>query len=358
MDKLVEKINKLIVRIAKGDTYALDELFVITGRMLLFMARKYLYNKSYAEDLVSETYLKVVKSADSFDKKQNGLNWLYKIVKNGALNHNLKERNFTEPIPENVADKDEIITRKAGEDQAWKWVSNGIDGFEISEATRESNGTDITLSLKEDDKNYTDTIYLRQIIRTYSDHIEYPIVLELGDAGEETVNTASALWTRHKSEITEEQYKEFYHHISRNFDDPWMTLHFKAEGNIEYTGLLFIPSETPYDLFQPDKKNGLKLYVNKVFISDKVEALIPNYLRFVKGVIDSADLQLNISREMLQHSALIEKIKHGTVSRLLKELKKRSKDYDDYMKFWKNFGIAFKEGIYEDCWTVPSRHRR
>lgn len=247
-----------------------------------------------------------------------------------------------------VADKVEIITRKAGEDQAWKWVSNGIDGFEISEATRESNGTDITLSLKEDDKNYTDTIYLRQIIRTYSDHIEYPIVLELGDAGEETVNTASALWTRHKSEITEEQYKEFYHHISRNFDDPWMTLHFKAEGNIEYTGLLFIPLETPYDLFQPDKKNGLKLYVNKVFISDKVEALIPNYLRFVKGVIDSADLQLNISREMLQHSALIEKIKHGTVSRLLKELKKRSKDYDDYMKFWKNFGIAFKEGIYED----------
>lgn len=155
-----------------------------------------------------------------------------------------------------VADKVEIITRKAGEDQAWKWVSNGIDGFEISEATRESNGTDITLSLKEDDKNYTDTIYLRQIIRTYSDHIEYPIVLELGDAGEETVNTASALWTRHKSEITEEQYKEFYHHISRNFDDPWMTLHFKAEGSIEYTGLLFIPSETPYDLFQPDKRTG------------------------------------------------------------------------------------------------------
>lgn len=247
-----------------------------------------------------------------------------------------------------VADKVEIITRRAGEDQAWKWVSNGCDGFEISEAERSGNGTDIKLFLKKDDSNYTDTIYLRHIIRTYSDHVEYPIVLELGEAGEETVNSASALWTRHKSEITEDQYKEFYHHVSKNFDDPWLTLHFKAEGNIEYTGLLYIPSSAPYDLFQPDKKNGLKLYVNKVFISDKIEELMPNYLRFVRGVIDSADLQLNISREMLQHSALIEKIKHGTVSRLLKELKKRAKNYDDYMTFWKNFGIVLKEGIYED----------
>ena len=247
-----------------------------------------------------------------------------------------------------VADKVEITTRKAGEEQAWKWVSNGRDGFEITEAKRASHGTDIKLFLKKDDKDYTDSIYLRQIIRTYSDHIEYPIVLNLGDAGEETVNTASALWTRNKGEITKEQYKEFYHHISHNFDDPWLTLHFKAEGNIEYTGLLFIPSDAPYDLFQPDRKTGLKLYVNKVFISDKVEQLMPAYLRFVRGVIDSADLQLNISREMLQHSALIEKIKHGTVNRLLKELKKRTKDYDDYMKFWKNFGIVLKEGIYED----------
>ena len=247
-----------------------------------------------------------------------------------------------------VADKVEIITRKAGEEQAWKWESNGVDGFEITEAKRESCGTDIKLFLKADAKDYVDTIYLRQIIRTYSDHIDYPIVLDLGKAGEETVNTASALWTRHKSEITKDQYKEFYHHISHNFDDPWMTLHFKAEGNIEYTGLLYIPSFAPYDLFQPDRKNSLKLYVNKVFISDKIEELMPNYLRFVKGVIDSADLQLNISREMLQHSPLIEKIKHGVVSRILKELKKRAKNYDDYMTFWKNFGIVLKEGIYED----------
>ena len=247
-----------------------------------------------------------------------------------------------------VADKVEIRTRRAGEDKAWFWVSNGVDGFEIREAEKKTNGTEIKLFLKQDEKNYTDSIYLRQIIRTYSDHINYPIVLCLGKAGEETVNSASALWTRNKAEITPEQYKEFYHHVSKNFDEPWMTLHFKAEGSIEYTGLLYIPGTAPYDLFQPDRKQGLKLYVNRVFISEKVEELLPSYLRFVRGIIDSSDLPLNISREMLQQSPLIAKIRQGTVSRILKELKKRSKDYEDYKKFWDAFGIAFKEGIYED----------
>lgn len=247
-----------------------------------------------------------------------------------------------------VADKVEILTRRAGEDKAWFWVSNGVDGFEIREAEKKTNGTEIKLFLKQDEKNYTDSIYLRQIIRTYSDHINYPIVLCLGKAGEETVNSASALWTRNKVEITPEQYKEFYHHVSKNFDEPWMTLHFKAEGSIEYTGLLYIPGTAPYDLFQPDRKQGLKLYVNRVFISEKVEELLPSYLRFVRGIIDSSDLPLNISREMLQQSPLIAKIRQGTVSRIFKELKKRSKDYEDYKKFWDAFGIAFKEGIYED----------
>lgn len=247
-----------------------------------------------------------------------------------------------------VAERVEITTRKAGEEQAWKWVSDGLGGYEISEAQRDSNGTDIKLFLKDDAKDFTDTIYLRHVIRTYSDHIEYPIVLNLGEAGEETINTASALWTRNKAEITEEQYKEFYRHISKNFDDPWLTLHFKAEGSIEYNALLYIPSAAPYDLFQPDRQQSLKLYVNKVFISDKVDGLMPAYLRFVKGVIDSSDLPLNISREMLQQNALLAKIRQGTVTRILKELKKRSKDYEDYLKFWQAFGIAFKEGIYED----------
>lgn len=247
-----------------------------------------------------------------------------------------------------VASKVEVTTKRAGEEQAYKWISNGVDGFEIEETEKEKSGTDIKLFLKDDAKDFTDTIYLRHIIRTYSDHINYPIVLNLGKAGEETVNTGSALWTKNKAEITDDQYNEFYHHISRNFDTPWMRLHFKAEGSIEYTGLLFIPSEAPYDLFQPDRQQSLKLYVNRVFISDKVDDLMPAYLRFVKGIIDSADLPLNISREMLQQNALIAKIRSGTVSRILKELKKRSEDYDDYMKFWKNFGMAFKEGIYED----------
>lgn len=247
-----------------------------------------------------------------------------------------------------VASKVEVTTKRAGEEQAYKWISNGVDGFEIEETEKEKSGTDIKLFLKDDAKDFTDTIYLRHIIRTYSDHINYPIVLDLGKAGEETVNTGSALWTKNKAEITDDQYNEFYHHISRNFDTPWMRLHFKAEGSIEYTGLLFIPSEAPYDLFQPDRQQSLKLYVNRVFISDKVDDLMPAYLRFVKGIIDSADLPLNISREMLQQNALIAKIRTGTVSRILKELKKRSEDYDDYMKFWKNFGMAFKEGIYED----------
>ncbi len=247
-----------------------------------------------------------------------------------------------------VAKKVEIITRKAGEDKAWKWVSDGLGGYEISESKRDTNGTDIKLYLKDDAKDFTDTIYLRQVIRTYSDHVEYPIVLNLGKAGEETVNTASALWTRNKADITPDQYKEFYRHISKNFDDPWLTLHFKAEGSIEYNALLYIPTQAPYDLFQPDRQQSLKLYVNKVFISDKIDGLMPAYLRFVKGVIDSADLPLNISREMLQQSTLLAKIRQGVVSRLLKELKTRSKDYEDYLKFWNAFGIAFKEGIYED----------
>ena len=247
-----------------------------------------------------------------------------------------------------VANKVEIITKKADSDKAYSWISNGIDGFEIADATKETNGTDIKLFLKDDAKDFVDTIYLRNIIHTYSEHIDYPIVLNLGEAGEETVNTALALWTRNKADITEKQYKDFYQQVTKNYDSPWMTLHFKAEGSIEYTGLLFIPTKAPYDLFQPDRMTGVKLYVNKVFISDRVDGLMPMYLRFVRGVIDSADLPLNISREMLQQSALISKIRQGSVSRIFKELKNKAKDKDAYSVFWKSFGIAFKEGIYED----------
>lgn len=247
-----------------------------------------------------------------------------------------------------VASKVEIVTKRADSEQAYSWVSDGINGFEISEVSKKTNGTDITLHLKDDALDFVDTIYLRNIIHTYSEHIDYPIVLNLGEAGEETVNTSAALWTRNKTEITEKQYKDFYQHVTKNFDDPWLTLHFKAEGNLEYTGLLFVPTKAPYDLFQPDRLTGIKLYVNKVFISDKVEGLMPTYLRFVKGIIDSHDLPLNISREMLQQNTLIAKIRQGVVSRLFKELKKKAENKEDYEIFWKAFGVAFKEGIYED----------
>ena len=204
-----------------------------------------------------------------------------------------------------VADKVEILTKKAGEEKAYKWVSNGVDGFEIEEAEKENVGTEIKLLLKEDAKNFTDTIYLRHLIRTYSDHINYPIVLNLGEAGEETVNTGSALWTRNKSEINEEQYKEFYHHISHNFDDPWLTLHYKAEGSIEYTALLFIPSSQPYDLFQPDHKESLKLYVNRVFVSDKVEELMK---AFEEANINKMKLELHdLKLELEKSSGAVQK---------------------------------------------------
>lgn len=247
-----------------------------------------------------------------------------------------------------IASKVEVLTKKAGEEKAYLWSSNGVDGYEISEAKKEESGTDIKLFLKEENKNYVDTIFLRHIIRMYSDHINYPIILDLGKAGEEKINTSTALWSRNKADVTEEQYKEFYHHMSKNFDEPWSTIHFKVEGNMEYSALLYIPTTQPHDLFQPDKKQGLQLYVNRVFISDRVDDLVPNYLRFLKGVVDSSDLPLNISREMLQQSPMIAKIKQAVVSRVLRELKEKSKNYDEYKTFWDAFGTAFKEGIYED----------
>ncbi len=247
-----------------------------------------------------------------------------------------------------VAKKVEVITKKADSDKAFMWVSNGVDGFEISSAQKEISGTDIKLFLKDDATDYVDTIYLRNVIHTYSEHIDYPIVLDLGEAGEETVNTSMALWAKNKADITEKQYKDFYQQVTKNYDEPFMRLHFKAEGSLEYTGLLFIPTNPPYNLFQQERVSSIKLYVNKVFISDKVDGLMPLYLRFVTGIIDSADLPLNISREMLQQSSLIAKIRQGVVARIFKELENKAKVKDEYAKFWKSFGIAFKEGIYED----------
>ncbi len=245
-----------------------------------------------------------------------------------------------------VADSVTVKTRKAGTDTGYVWTSAGADSFTITEGEKLPVGTSVILHLKPEAKEYLEPIRLRHLVRQYSDHIALPIILKEGNK-EETINSASALWTRKKTDITPEQYKDFYQSVSHAFDDPWLTLHYKAEGVIDYTALLFVPTKPPFNLFQPDRKSGIQLYVNKVFISDDIPDLMPFYLRFVTGVIDTNDLPLNVSREMLQKTPVMSKIKKGIVKHLLTELKKRAEDKADYQKFWDSFGIVFKEGLYE-----------
>ncbi len=250
-----------------------------------------------------------------------------------------------------VADRVEVVTRKAGTNQAWKWTSDGRGEFAIEPAERAARGTDVITHLKKDAKEYLETERIEHIVRTYSDHIGIPVALApvKKEDDERVLNTASALWTRAKKDITEDQYKEFYHHAAHAFDDPWMTIHNQVEGVLSYTNLLFIPSMRPYDLFHPDRAASVKLYVKKVYITDNCEGLLPSYLRFVKGVVDSEDLPLNISREMMQHNPVVAKISSGLTKRVFGELKKSAeKKPDDYARFWETFGPVLKEGIYED----------
>ena len=245
-----------------------------------------------------------------------------------------------------VADRVEVTSQKAGEDQAWRWTSDGSGEFSIAEAKRETRGTSVTIYLKKAEKEFAESLRLRHIIKTYSDHIPIPIQLE---GEEEKLNAAAALWTLPKKDVSEDQYKEFYHHVGQVYDDPWMIIHARAEGKIEYTLLLFIPSVRPLDLFNPDRRHQVKLYVKRVFITDEYEGLVPPYLRFLKGVIDSEDLPLNVSRELLQTSPVITRIKNAVVRRVMTELKKKAeKQPEEYKKFWETFGAVLKEGIYED----------
>ena len=247
-----------------------------------------------------------------------------------------------------VADKVVVESRKAGEPEGWRWESDGKGEFTIEAAEMPAHGTKITLHLRKGEDDFLEPERLRHIVRKYSDHIALPIVLA-ADGKDETINKASALWTRGKSEITPEQYTEFYHHHAHAFDDPWLTLHWRAEGKIEYVGLLFVPSAKPFDLFHPDRKHCVKLYVRRVFITDTCEEVLPAYLRFVRGVIDTEDLPLNISREMLQHNPLLAKIRQGVVKRVLGDLQKKAeKEPEGYAAFWENFGAVLKEGLYED----------
>jgi len=247
-----------------------------------------------------------------------------------------------------VSDKVEVISHKAGEKTSYKWTSDGETGYELSETDNAPQGTSIKLFIKDSEVEFLDEHRIRHIVRTYSDHISFPIELTLSEGEPEQLNTASALWARNKNEISEEQYQEFYHHVAHLPDNPWLRMHNKVEGHFEYTSLLYIPSQKPFDLFHPDRMTRVKLYVKRVFITDEGANLIPNYLRFIRGVVDSEDLPLNVSRETLQNNLTINRIRKSIVKKFFAELKKRAEeDSTGYNEFWHNFGEVMKEGLCE-----------
>lgn len=243
-----------------------------------------------------------------------------------------------------VASQVDVLTRKAGEAEAWLWSSDGKGEFSVEPAERAANGTTVTLHLKKDAKKFAEKARIGHIIKTYSEHVSFPIKL-----GENTLNAAEALWTRPAKDISEDQYAEFYRQSSHAFDAPWHVMHNRVEGKLNHTSLLFVPSTQPFDLFEPERKNHVKLYVNRVFITEITKDLIPAYLRFLRGVVDSQDLSLNISREMLQTDPQLAKIKTSITKKVLSELKKKAnKAPDEYATFWGNFGTVLKEGLVED----------
>lgn len=275
-----------------------------------------------------------------------------------------------------VADKVELVSRKAGETQAWKWTSSGEGSYTISEADRDVQGTSITLHLKPEDKededfqDFTQEWVIRQVVKKYSDFVGYPIKMQIErtkierdengkpveGAKEETMvedevlNSMKAIWLRPEKDVTEEEYREFYKHISHDWNSPLKWITFKAEGTSnEFTSLLFLPEKPGFDLFMPNSKRGINLYVKRVFIMNDCEELIPDYLRFVKGVVDSEDLSLNISREILQHDRQIQTIRKTITRKVLDGLKKLlSEDRDKYLNFWKQFGPIIKEGLFKE----------
>jgi molecular chaperone HtpG len=261
-----------------------------------------------------------------------------------------------------VADKVEVVSRKAGEEKAWRWTSDGKTGFEIEPAEREVAGTTVLLHLNEEGKQYASGYRLQEIVRRYSNHIAFPIFMTY-DKSEwnaeakkseskrttEQVNAASALWRRPKSELKDEDYKELYKSLSGDNEDPLFWFHTKAEGTLEYTTLFYIPAKAPLDLFHADYKSGVKLYVKRVFITDDAKELLPPYLRFVRGIIDSEDLPLNVSREILQQNQVLQSIRAASVKKILGELKLIAQNKpEEYLKFIEQFNRPLKEGLYGD----------
>ncbi|WP_229008852.1 molecular chaperone HtpG [Methylophilus sp. Leaf408] len=263
-----------------------------------------------------------------------------------------------------IADKVTLITRRAGETEAIKWESGGEGDFTIETTEKAGRGTEVILHLREGEDEFLNDWKLKTIIRKYSDHITLPIVMkksewkdgENGEGGQmvttdedETINKASALWARSKSDITEEEYNEFYKHVSHDYESPLAYTHSRVEGKQEYISLLYVPGKAPFDLYDRERRQGIKLYVKRVFIMEDAEKLMPQYLRFVRGVIDSADLPLNVSREILQDSRDVEAIKNGSVKKVLSLLEDLAENKpEDYSKFWSEFGRVLKEGPGED----------
>ena len=250
-----------------------------------------------------------------------------------------------------VADRVEVFTKKIGEKTANKWVSDGLTGYEIEKVNKDKSGTEIKLFLNKVGKEYLKKEKIQEIIKKYSDHVQYPIKwVDTKSEDLETLNDASAIWTKAKSEITKEQHAEFFRQTGGGFGDPLLTIHNKAEGVISYTSLVYIPENKPFDLFHVERAPKVKLYSNRVFITDTLETVLPRWLRFVSGILDTSDINLNVSRELLQNSPTLRKISKTLKKRILTELGKlKEKDPEKFEKFWENFGPVIKEGIYEDA---------
>ena len=251
-----------------------------------------------------------------------------------------------------VADRVDVVSRRAGTDEAWLWSSDGKGTFSVSPAAladAPQRGTRVALHLMEDAKSYTERFTLERIVKAQSGHVPVPIaIVDKPGAEPSEIADGAALWTKPKSDITAADYTDFYRSVAGQFDEPALTMHFRAEGRHEYTALAFVPGTRPFDLFDPDRKGRIKLYVKRVFITDEAE-ILPRYLRFVRGLVDSADLPLNVSREMIQESPILAAIKKGVTSRVLGDLEKLAeKEPDAYAKIWDNFGAVLKEGLYED----------
>ncbi len=246
-----------------------------------------------------------------------------------------------------VADRVEVTSRKAGSEEAFTWASEGAGEFTLGPATREQAGTDVVLHIKSDASEYLEPVRLETVIRKWADHITLPITVAR-DGKDQPANEGTALWRKAKSETTEQSYKEFYRHLGHFFDDPWATLHWRAEGTLEYFCLLFIPGMKPFDPVEGDRDAHIRLHVRRMFITDKAE-LLPHWLRFVSGVVDTEDLPLNVSREMLQTTPVLARIRKALIGRVMSELKTRAKEAEDYNKFFENFGPILKEGVWEDA---------